>query len=240
MKFSYSIWGVWRRYLKQIQIGNFEGPVSEKISGMSRKPLVSTKDGIRMILDVLGFPCSGFTAGTSDGIVSVWPWRGRSWRGKGWKVEGSLRRRSVNFEWIPSPLTVNKAFFLVLLLLFQNHKLFVESYKTNGISFVFDIWYCCSMMFTKLEKKHMWCNQCMMKTALWQKSTVTWRKNMLEPPGMMDVLTVSGEIFGMPRILRNSSVDDAQNTLTRACIQCEYIPYKYIYIYIRTYITHCV
>ena len=33
---------------------------------------------------------------------------------------------------------------------------------------------------------------------------------MLEPPGMMDVPTVSGEIFGIPRILRNSS-------LIRAC-----------------------
>ena len=29
--------------------------------------------------------------------------------------------------------------FFVLLLLFQNHKLLVECYKTNGILFVFDI-----------------------------------------------------------------------------------------------------
>ena len=54
----------------------------------------------------------------------------------------------------------------------------------------------------------------------------------------MEVPILSGEIFGIPRILRKSWVDDAQNTLIRACIQYEYIlyyiPYTIKYIYICT------
>lgn len=121
---------VWRRYLKQIHIGNFEPnkcktPLSTKKNWLS---LVSTRDGIR---DTDDPRCFRFP------MPRIYRRNERRHR-----IRMALARKIMARERVEGGRIFEAKkckLFFVLLLLFENHKLLVECFKTNGISFVFDI-----------------------------------------------------------------------------------------------------
>lgn len=137
---------VWRRYLKQIHIGNFEPnkcktPLSTKKNWLS---LVSTRDGIR---DTDDPRCFRFP------MPRIYRRNERRHR-----IRMALARKIMARERVEGGRIFEAKkckLFFVLLLLFENHKLLVECFKTNGISFVFDI-----IVF--------WCSQSLKKTYVMQ------------------------------------------------------------------------